>query len=1012
MLNRPAYSPGEGMLPQNLDAEQAVLGSLLIDPRAIERISSFLRPDDFYLPVNAEIYRGILDLYERDMPADIVTLSDYFDARDRLDDIGGPGYLTSLTTIVPTSINVEYYARIVERLGVLRRLVDAGARISSLGFDERLEADRAMEEAEKILFEISRLRTTRDFQPLSELLGAVYDKLDHIHSHESQITGVTTGYIDLDRLTSGFQPGDLIILAARPSMGKCLTAGTLIDNPDTGERVRLEDYVQRQIPMVLSLSHSGHIAPARVENWIDSGVQPVFRVSTSTGRQVEVTGHHPFLTSRGWKPLHELGIGARIAVPRHVPAFGSDTSSSPSQARLLAYFLSTNGLWDPIPTFSSPDPTIAADYQDTVRLFLSSASRGPAPGNDPLRTLDPWLPIQTWLSGFDLPGSHREQRRFPPAVWRWSKRLLAEFLRALFSCDASIHYSRETPRIEFSTVSPGLAQDVHHALTRFGIVSILSPDTDGQWRISVVEYRSLAMYAAHIGWIGQKTSIHMMPPSAPIATPVAFYTATRQRYGAESGSPTALLECPPLSDDAFPDIYWDEIVSVQYAGEQQVYDLTVPGDQNFVANDVCVHNTSLALNMAHAVAARDHLPVGLFSIEMAAEQIAHRFLSLQAQVDSQKLRSGRMTDSEWDRLVNAIGVLSELPIFVDDTPALSTVEMRSKARRLHAEQGLGMLVVDYLQLMHGATSESRVQEISAISRSLKAIGRELNVPVLALSQLSRAPEQRPNHEPMLSDLRESGCLTRDTRVRRSDTGAEVTLGHLFDTNARQVPIWSLDESWQIVPAVMTHVFSTGVRMTYRLTLASGREIKATAHHRFRTVGGWFSLQELSPGVRLAVPPRFLPALLPGPHAHDAADTLVSPLQDILTPRRCPLAVRPGSVEIAPVPPAPRPPLLHVPVDWDTVVSIEPLMEEEVFDATVPGPHNFVANDIVVHNSIEQDADLVMFIYRDVVYNSETERPHVADILVAKHRNGPTGKVHLFFQESLMKFLDLSVRDDD
>src|SRR5918911_3314397 len=151
MVNQPVIRPVEGGLPQNIEAEQAVLGSLLIDPRAIERIASFLRPDDFYLPVNAEIYRGMLGLYERDMPTDVVTLSDHLQARDRLDDMGGVAYLASLATIVPTSINVEYYARIVERLAVLRRLVDAGARISSIGYDERLEADLALEQAEKVL---------------------------------------------------------------------------------------------------------------------------------------------------------------------------------------------------------------------------------------------------------------------------------------------------------------------------------------------------------------------------------------------------------------------------------------------------------------------------------------------------------------------------------------------------------------------------------------------------------------------------------------------------------------------------------------------------------------------------------------------------------------------------------------------------------------------------------------------------------------------------------------------
>src|SRR5205807_1356349 len=153
-----------------------------------------------------------------------VILANSLQAQNRLDDVGGVAYLASLAAIVPTSINVEYYARIVERLAVLRRLIDAGTRISAIGFDERYEADDALEEAERVLFEISRQRVTRDFEPLSKILADVYEKIDHIHSHESEITGVTTGYIDLDRITSGLQRSDLVVLAGRPSMGKTALA--------------------------------------------------------------------------------------------------------------------------------------------------------------------------------------------------------------------------------------------------------------------------------------------------------------------------------------------------------------------------------------------------------------------------------------------------------------------------------------------------------------------------------------------------------------------------------------------------------------------------------------------------------------------------------------------------------------------------------------------------------------------------------------------------------------------
>ncbi len=634
MVHQPAYRSSEGLLPQNVEAEQAVLGSLLIDPRAIEQVAPFLRPDDFYLPVNAQIYRGMLALHERDMPTDIVTLSDHLHAQDRLDDVGGPAYLASLANIVPTSINVEYYARIVERLAVLRRLVDAGNRISAIGYDERLEAETALEEAEKVLFEISRMRVTRDFAPLSQILAEVYEKLDHIHSHESEITGITTGYVDLDRLTSGFQRSDLIILAARPSQGK----------------------------------------------------------------------------------------------------------------------------------------------------------------------------------------------------------------------------------------------------------------------------------------------------------------------------------------------------------------------------------TAMALNIAHAVAVKAGLPVGIFSVEMSAEQLAQRLISIQAQIESQKLRSGRMSDDDWDRLVQAVGVLSEAPIFVDDTPALAATEMRSKARRLHTEQGLGLLIVDYLQLMQGATSENRVQEISAISRALKAVARELDVPVLALSQLSRAPEQRPGHEPVLSDLRDSGCLAGEALVYLPDEGVHRRIDELVGRSGFNVLALN-PESWRLEPRRVLRAFPTGRKPVYQLKLRIGRSVRATANHQFLTLGGWKRLDELAPGERIA-----LPCSAPGSVAQPSVAAAT---------RRSPWRVDENVYwrhqDGAPPPSRPRrAALLPLACDvlWDEIASIEPDSEADVFDLTVEGLHNFVANGVVVHNSIEQDADIVMFIYRDVMYNPDTERPHVADVLVAKHRNGPTGKISLFFQESLMKFFDLRARRDE
>ena len=175
--------------------------------------------------------------------------------------------------------------------------------------------------------------------------------------------------------------------------------------------------------------------------------------------------------------------------------------------------------------------------------------------------------------------------------------------------------------------------------------------------------------------------------------------------------------------------------------------------------------TAFALNIAQNSAIKTKIPVAIFSLEMSRDQLVQRMLSSEALIDSQKLRTGDLQESDWGKLARAMAVLSEAPIFIDDTPGISVMEMRAKCRRLMLEHGLGMIVVDYLQLMSGSgRNENRQQEISEISRSLKALAREMNCPLIALSQLSRAPEARTDHRPILSDLRESGAIEQDADV--------------------------------------------------------------------------------------------------------------------------------------------------------------------------------------------------------------------------------------------------------
>lgn len=210
----------ERLPPHNLEAEQSVLGSLLIDRDAVIRVASFLKPEDFFRSAHATIFQAIVDLYNRREPPDFVTVVDELERRERLEEVGGVAYITELMNAVPTAVHVEYYGRIVERTATLRRLIEAGSEIVRIGYDESLDIDEALERAEQAIFDVSQRRSTRDFTPIAEILEHYFDKLDAIQHQRGTVVGVPTGFADLDKLTGGLQRSDLIILAARPAVGK------------------------------------------------------------------------------------------------------------------------------------------------------------------------------------------------------------------------------------------------------------------------------------------------------------------------------------------------------------------------------------------------------------------------------------------------------------------------------------------------------------------------------------------------------------------------------------------------------------------------------------------------------------------------------------------------------------------------------------------------------------------------------------------------------------------------
>ena len=379
------------------------------------------------------------------------------------------------------------------------------------------------------------------------------------------------------------------------------------------------------------------------------------------------------------------------------------------------------------------------------------------------------------------------------------------------------------------------------------------------------------------------------------------------------------------------------------------------GDLIILAARPSMGKTALSINLATNIARKHNQAVAVFSLEMSKEQLALRMLASESGIDSNRLRTGNFYDAEIEPLTSAMGTLSGLPIFIDDTSNVSVMQMRSQVRRLQSEQKgqLGLVMIDYLQLMEG-DNDNRVQGLSKITRALKGLAREVNAPVVALSQLSRGVESRTNKRPMMSDLRESGCLSGDTGIVMADSGKPVRIRELIGKSG--FTVWSLNQkTMKLEKGVVSNAFSTGIKPIFMLVTGRGIGIKATANHKFFTPGGWKRLDELVEG-RDMIKTTYLQ------EGHEAY--------------------------------------------WDQVRAITRMGEEPVFDLTVPEFHNFVANNIVVHNSIEQDADVIAMIYRDEYYNPDTPDRGIAELLITKHRNGPTGVIKLLFKPELTQFLNL------
>ncbi len=1097
----PSHAQFERTPPQDVAAEQSVLGGMLLSKDAIADVVEVVRGHDFYRPAHELVYETVLDLYGRGEPADAVTVSAELQKRGELTRVGGAPYLHTLISSVPTAANAGYYARIVRETAVLRRLIEAGTKIVQMGFAGDGDADDVVDAAQAEVYAVTDRRTSEDYLPLSAIMEGTLDEIEAIGSRGGEMVGVPTGFVDFDELTNGLHPGQMIVLAARPAVGKALALDTPLPTPH-GWTTMGEVAVGDQL-----LGADGRPTTVVAATTVMSD-RRCYEVVFSDGSTVVADAEHGWLTdTRGSRPSVKTteqiaramcASGAPLD-RRHLHRVANATALLLPEVELplVPYAL---GAWlgEAKPTsarFTSRDPEIAMyldiDGPDDDADWLL---RGPRPRRRQADTGR--LPARVRAAAARSAGrparhrGHGDGRRFG-AVRRHRHERLAMDTRELI---VSLGY-------ECGIRRGGSGVGSEAGSTSYILTFSTSDDV---FRLE------------------RKRLVHKERRSGRDAKIGSRYIVDVRRV------PDVPVRCVQVDN----------------------------ADHLYLAGPAMIptHNSTLGLDIARSAAIKHQMTTCVFSLEMSRNEITMRLLSAEARVSLHHMRTGKLTDDDWTRLARRMGEVSNAPLFIDDSPNMSMMEIRAKCRRLKQRHDLKLVVVDYLQLMtSGKRVESRQQEVSEFSRALKLLAKELEVPVIAISQLNRSSEQRTDKKPQMSDLRESGCLPASTRIMRADTGAEVTLGELMATGATDVPVWSLDESLRYRPRTMTSVFSSGRKEVFTLTLASGKTVQATANHPFLTYDGWCPLGQLAPGSRVAVP-RHLPA--PLDPSDDWCDADVAALasadhlpDDVFALPKRQLALllwhlwrdrgvvdadrtghgvialrpgnrrtaevvsrlllrfgisavlRPDSVEIGetddqrrflreigfPGPEAarmlrrvlaetqsrsaqvtqddevwarverlfdhdparvraaaastirlpehthdsgtvavldhsPRPVLSDLAVTlsdadldiaatndvlWDDVVSIESVGEQEVFDATVLGTHNFIADGVAVHNSIEQDADMVVLLHREELYERESPRAGEADFIVAKHRNGPTATITVAFQGHYSRFVDMA-----
>jgi replicative DNA helicase len=798
-------SPFDRQPPQDLTAEQSVLGGMLLSKDAIADVVEILRPDDFYRPAHQTVYDCILDLYGRGEPADAVTVSAELQRRGDLIRLGGAPYLHTLIATVPTAANAAYYAEIVSEKAILRRLVQAGTHIVQLGYHgaDGAEVAEVVDRAQAAIYAVAERNTSEDYVPLEELLQPTMDEIDAIASRGGVALGVPTGFTDLDAATNGLHPGQMIVVAARPGLGKALALDTPLPTP-TGWTTMGEIAVGE-----LLLDAEGR--PTRVVAATEVMLErPCFEVELSDGSVIVADAEHQWLTSdraarrartdsrNGGGPLRvlpavrttaELAASLRGATVDGRLNHSIDTAAAlqlPEQNLLVEPY--TLGVWlgdgtSAGASFTSDDPEIAEYVADEGyrvvprphRRYGIQLAEPPAtearscvvcgspftPRTSEVRTCGrscggrarftsapvpaPTCPhcagpsaglrgcaacharvgtVQARLRTLRVLGD----KHIPAQYLRASERQRRALLAGLMDTDGTV---TSTGNMQFCVTGRRLVEGVRELVIGLGYhCSMTTRRVKGRDERSSVAYILTFTTGDEVFRLDRKRRLH------------------KERFAAHAHHerPRYVVDVRPIASVPVRCVEVDNSAHLYLAGRSMVP----------------THNSTLGLDFARSCSIHHGMTSAVFSLEMSKSEIVMRLLSAEAKIRLADMRAGRMSDDDWTRMARRMSEISEAPMFIDDSPNLTLMEIRAKARRLKQRNDLKLVILDYLQLMtSGRKVESRQQEVSEFSRQIKLLAKEVEVPVVAISQLNRGPEQRTDKRPMLSDLRESGSIEQD-----------------------------------------------------------------------------------------------------------------------------------------------------------------------------------------------------------------------------------------------------------